>query len=1302
MCRILGFLFFVMSLSPVLGQDEHDVWMHPNRGQWDSEILYKIELAQGAVYIENDGFTFDLHNLGDVVGHRHDGEEHHKHSDEDEQEKLVKMHSIFLKFQNASWSGVAKEDKQSSFYRNYFLGQDSSKWASEVYAIQYLRLLDFYPNIDLIIETKSDAIKYSFEVRPGGDPSVISGVYTGADGIELGEKNELIINTRFGAFYDKNLSVWTLDGEGRAESVNCSFILKGDQYAFDFPNGYNTSRVLVIDPELTFSTFTGSTSDNWGFTAAPDQNANLFAGGIVMGSGYPVTTGAYDVTFNGGEGTFNLDIGISKFNAQGTALLYSTYVGGSRNETPNSIVANAQNELYVMGVTSSTNFPMAGTPAQATFAGGTTVVENSLQFSGTDLIVFKLNAAGTTLSSSTYLGGSGNDGLNDGTLHYNYGDQFRGEIIVDDASNVYITSSTNSINFPTPNGFNTTSGGGQDAIVAKLSPNLNTLFWSTYFGGSGVETGNSVQISSSGNVYVTGGTTSNSLSFSNGHINNYIGGQSDGYIVQLNGNTSAPISGTYVGTNAYDQNFFVQLDLDDNVYVFGQTSGTMPISAGVYSRANSGQFIRKYNEALNTVEWNALVGGGNGNVEISPTAFLVSDCYEIYYAGWGGQTNRSGQATQSTTTGFPATANAYQQTTNGNNFYVAVLGENATTLNYASFMGGITNSPNHVDGGTSRFDKKGRIYHAVCGGCGGNANGFTTTSGVVSEQNQSTNCNLAAFKFDLGIIESTLSVPEPFICIPNGMNFINNSVNANTFLWLFGDGNSSTDFQPTHFYSEPGIYTVTLISTDTSGCYEADSTIVEVEVGIFEGAIVQPPSPVCPGQPYQLEASGGSIYAWTPAEFLDDSTSATPIATIDETTLFTVIVSDSCGSDTLTAVLDVYGAFVNSIDDFAMCLGDTAELWATGGGTYEWSPSSEILTSSSEATVLISPEQTTTYLVEIITPEGCELESEINVEVFNDVPAPVLDDTARVCRGDEITLTTSGATDYLWYPNLYINTTVGPTVAVDTDVDITYFVDYTNACGTVTDSIRVMVIDINSEAGNDTIVCIGEPVNLFASGGVSYLWSPAESVFDPTASNTGAQPQYPTNYSVLITDEYGCFASEQVFINHYPRAFVQTNPDYYGFLGDEVELTANGSSPNGTYTWSPTEYLSCVNCQSPTSFTEETSTYIVEFVDENGCVASDDVTIYFEGIIYLPNTFTPNGGQFNETFFAKGGNIVEFKIEIYNRWGELIFEGFDFNDHWDGTYNGLPCPDGTYVWKVKYKDVMDNKKQLVGHVNLLR
>lgn len=1289
-------LIFIILLTSLrlLGQDE--VWMHPNKGQWDDRILYKVELGQGEFLIEKDRFTYALSNFSEIYKHAHSEEE------KEDDHKSIKLHTIHSVFKNSSWAGELEEKNPSGFYRNYFIGKDSANWKSKVYSVNYVRLKDFYPDIDLIVETKPNSIKYSFDVAPGADPSVIEIVHEGADRLSL-ENGVMNIHSRFGSIKEQNLSIWNETSEGDKTMIDAAFKLTDSIVTFDLDENYDSTQRLIIDPDLTFSTFTGSSADNWGFTAAPDDATNLFAGGIVFGSGYPISTGAYNAAYNGGEGTLGFDIGISKFSADGANLLYSTYVGGSKNETPNSIVANDQGELYVLGVSSSNNFPITAGAYQTTIAGGTTTTQNSLSFSGTDIIVFRLSNDGTNMLSSTFLGGSGNDGLNLSNLSYNYGDQFRGEIIVDPNGDIVIASSTNSTNFPTPNGFDNTLGGGQDGIVSKFSSNLNNLIWSTYLGGSSDDTGYALQSSSTGNIYVTGGTSSGNMPFSNGETPSHSGGI-DGYVVQLNGGNSNPISGTYIGTPQYDQSFFVQLDLDDNVYVFGQSAGNMTVSPGVYNNPNSGQFIRKYNTALNTLEWSTIVGGGNGSVEISPTAFLVSNCDEIYYAGWGGTTNQSqGGAINSTTNGFPTTSDAYDSNTSGNNFYVAVLDDNASGLNYATFMGGVNSYPNHVDGGTSRFDKGGRIYHAVCAACNGSNSGFTTTPGAYSNVNgTSSRCNLAAFKFELSTIESTISVPEPYVCIPDAVHFVNDSQNGNEYFWDFGDGNTSTAFEPSHNYTSPGTYEILLVVGDTNSCFEPDSSYFEVTIGLFEGAVVQPSDFICPGDPFQLEASGGTDYQWSPGQFLNDSTIATPTATVDQTTDFTVIVSDSCGADTLTITLNTYGANVETEDDLMICRDDTVKLWAVGGVSYEWSDAADILSDPNQDTIVIAPPFDTDYTVLVTTAEGCEIEKNIFVEVFQDVPQPVIDDTIPLCKNESVEVTVSGAPFYEWSPNQNINPNTGPVVTINTIVDRWYYVDFTNPCGTVPDSVFIDVIEVFPEAGNDTIVCPREPVNLWASGGVEYEWSPAESVSNSTASVTTARPNYATTYTVLVTDKYGCSAETDVIIDHFPEPYVQTSPDYYGFSGDEVQLEANPSSEGGIFTWSPAEHLSCVNCQNPISTAPKSIDYFVEFEDKNGCKATDDLTIHFEALIYVPNTFTPDKDDFNEYFYPKGGNIDTYEMFIFNRWGELVFESHDFNGRWDGTYGGKPCPDGTYVWKIIYKDFSGNKEEIVGHVNLLR
>ena len=220
-------------------------------------------------------------------------------------------------------------------------------------------------------------------------------------------------------------------------------------------------------------------------------------------------------------------------------------------------------------------------------------------------------------------------------------------------------------------------------------------------------------------------------------------------------------------------------------------------------------------------------------------------------------------------------------------------------------MGGVNSSYNHVDGGTSRFDKSGRIYHAVCGACGGNPHGFTSTAGSWSPTNQSSNCNMATFKFELSTIDAIAAAINPDICIPQTATFHNTSIHGNLYNWDFGDGTSSTDFEPTHAYTTPGTYTVKLVVSDLTGCFSSDSTYITINVGSFNAGVTQTQGAICPGQSVQLDAYGGSNYSWTPAIYLDNPNIANPIATVNQTTTFSVTISDSCGSITQSVTVNV-------------------------------------------------------------------------------------------------------------------------------------------------------------------------------------------------------------------------------------------------------------------------------------------------------------------------------------------------------------------------------------------------------------
>jgi gliding motility-associated-like protein len=260
-----------------------------------------------------------------------------------------------------------------------------------------------------------------------------------------------------------------------------------------------------------------------------------------------------------------------------------------------------------------------------------------------------------------------------------------------------------------------------------------------------------------------------------------------------------------------------------------------------------------------------------------------------------------------------------------------------------------------------------------------------------------------------------------------------------------------------------------------------------------------------------------------------------------------------------------------------------------------------------------------------------------------------------------------------------------------------------NACGTLRDSVFASIIVPNVIAGNDTIICPGQTAVLWAQGGLSYSWSPSASLNNAFTSQVIAAPSSPTMYYATGVDEYGCSDTDSVYVDLFPLAFIQAVPDVYAFLGDNIQLGATSSTP-GAYVWSPSEYLSCIVCTDPIANPDQNYTYTVTYTDANGCMSADTVNIFYDPILYVPNTFTPGNDPLgvNDLFYAQGGNIAEFKMEIYNRWGELVYTLEGLDDTWDGTYNGAPCQDGTYTWKATITDFQDEETVHVGHVNLLR
>jgi gliding motility-associated-like protein len=679
-----------------------------NKGQWNDKVKFKADLGQGVtVFMERDRFTYSMYDQAGLY-RLHEMEKQNKNVEQE----LIKAHAFQMKFVGAALTEPVGSEP-FDFYQNYFIGNDPKFWASEVPVFKKVSYHNLYEGIDLKIYGAGDQLKYDYVVHPGSKAENIRLEFPGADDVSVTE-NILTISTSVDDLVESIPYAYQII-DGKEIAVKCRYNISGNGkiVSFDFPEGYDPAYILVIDPVVMASTYSGSTANTYGHCATFDSQGNIYTGGRCFGQGYPATTGAFQITFGG-----NVDIAVSKLNPTGTARLYATYIGGNAADYPHSMFVQGGN-LYVLGSSMSPNYPTS-----------TSAFDNTPNGSG-DIVISKLDVTGTNLLGSTYIGGSQPDGVNNFSS-YNYGDTYRGEVVVNNTGEPYIVSCSSSTNFPVTTGaYDVIQNGGQDAVVFKMSANLSSMVWATYLGGSGHESGCSLRINQLGDVFVVGLTQGQNFPVTTGaYLTTYAGGSYDGYIAKLNSSGTGLTAATFVGSNALDILYFVDLDYNSDVYVYGISTGSMPVSNGVYANPGSQTFMMKLNIGLTGSVYSTVLGNGQ-HTTFSPSAFMVDLCQNVYMSGWGN------------TFSYPTTTNAVQAVTDFNDFHLMVLTPNAAGLLYATYYGA-NGTQEHVDGGTSRFDPNGIVYQGVCE-CG---NSFPTLPGSIATTNSNTACDIVVFKID--------------------------------------------------------------------------------------------------------------------------------------------------------------------------------------------------------------------------------------------------------------------------------------------------------------------------------------------------------------------------------------------------------------------------------------------------------------------------------------------------------------------------------------------------------------------------
>jgi gliding motility-associated-like protein len=1174
-----------------------------NKGQWNSQVKYMSQAGSGAFFLQQNGFTVAQNNPGDVENIKEKRHMETMRSTANNAFSKIRSHAYSVQFLN-SQNATIIPDKPIPTINNYFIGNDKSKWASNCRIFKGVTYKNVYPGID--VRYYSDAgsnLKYDFIVHPGADVNNIAMKYSGADKIGIKNK-QLVVSTSLGD--NKELSPYTYQVvDNKREELDCRYVVEKDVVKFRVKN-YERDKVLIIDPTEIFFSYSGSTADNWGFTATYGPDGSFYGGGIAFGTGFPNSTGAYDNTFNG-----NFDIAIIKLSPNGKNRIYATYIGGSDADQPHSLIVDSQGNLVIAGRSKSSDYPTYPSSVPKVFGNG----------GGWDIIVTKLNATGSALIGSMRIGGSLDDGVNikdeegsgGGTdsLKRNYGDDSRSEVLLDGANNIYIASCTQSTNpndtaglFKTTAGaFQTRPGGRQDGVVLKINPSCSSILFSSFLGGSASDAAY-VLVLVNDNIYVAGGTASANfpgISPSGVISSKFSGGACDGFVVELNNSGTAALAGTYLGTGSADQIYGIDADKEGKIYVMGTTEGSWPVINAAYSVGGSKQFISKLESDLSKYDYSTIFGSANSNLpNISPTAFLVDRCENVYVSGWGGKSNTGTGFIQGNTKGMPTTPDAIKPTTDasGSDFYFFVLKKDAASQLYGTFFGqddppeGVNNPltfGDHVDGGTSRFDKNGVIYEAMCANCFRTVS-FNGSFGSWSATNNATTggkCNLGMLKIEMdfagvraGVRASISGVPYDTVgCVPLKVDFEDTLAKGKSYYWDFGDGASDTTVDPkdSHIYNANGLYTVRLIAVDSTTCNIFDTSYTHIKVGDNKVLLDFVPN--------KLQPCTNLSYSFT------------------------------------NTSIPTRGAF--NANTFTWDFGDNTAL----------------VTASQSPPVTHTYAGSGTYLVKL----------SIDDSTFCNSPA----DTVKTIR-------------------------LSPQV-------VAQFETPPGGC-----------VPYNAVFNNTSL------------GGLNFVWD-----FGDGSSSVEDNPShlYNTvgNYRIkfLALDSTSCNKIDSVFFTITVSPIPVASFTYSPNPPQENTFTnfTNQSIGAINYTWNfgDGDTSSLVN---PKHIFPATATYNVCLNAANATGCSDDTCINVRALIKplvdVPSAFTPGKFGVNSRISVVGFGIAEMHWNIYNRWGQKVFESNSLKSAWDGTFKGKLQPVDVYAYTLDVVFSDGTKYRKTGDITLLK
>ena len=632
-------------------QNSNQNYFIENNGQWPNEVLYLTQMNGMDAWITKTGVVYDYYKIEESYSTQDDFHlSEHQRNKKEHKNKLIIGHVIKMIFDGANINPESNASEREEGYYNYFIGNDERTWASFVQLYKTIEIGEIYKGINVRYYYDVGRLRYDYLIKPQANVNDIEINLEGAD-TEINESGEIIIKTSIGEVTHGRLYAYQ-EEMGIKNEVKCKFKNIGDKKLTISVEEYDKSKEIIIDP-LVYSTFIGGSGSDESYDIDIDASGNAYVTGFTNSTDYPVTSGAYQTNYDGGE----WDAFITKINQNGTALIYSTFIGGSNSEGTfdyPDIAVDGSGNAYITGETNSLDYPVTSGAFQTNYGGGEW-----------DAFITKINQNGSALIYSTFIGGNSQD--------------ISTSIAIDASGNAVIAGFTASTDYPVTSGaFQTTIAGYNDIFVTKINQDGNALLYSTFLGGDGDDWTYSIAIDGNGNSYITGNTYSFNYPVTSGAYSTtkYFG--LDALVTKLNQNGSALIYSTFIGGTDEDWVYAIAIDVSNNAYITGSTNSlNYPVTSGAFqTEKNYGYdiFVTKINQGGSALLYSTFIGG---NYEDWSHAIDIDGSGNAYVTG------------RISSSDYPVTSGAYQITYGGySDAFITKLNQNGNALVYSTYIGG--------------------------------------------------------------------------------------------------------------------------------------------------------------------------------------------------------------------------------------------------------------------------------------------------------------------------------------------------------------------------------------------------------------------------------------------------------------------------------------------------------------------------------------------------------------------------------------------------------------------------------------